>query len=78
VNASMTDIVAYQQGTTTTAPTLIMPGDMNGGTGGRDIVNTSGIVVRIARFAPGARDRDIITEEAVFHAGGRKREVGRR
>jgi hypothetical protein len=48
VNASMSDIVAYQQDGTTITPTLIIPDDVNGGIGGRDVIDISGIVVGIA------------------------------
>lgn len=36
-NSAETDIIAYEQGGTTIAPELIVPGDVNGGVGGRDI-----------------------------------------
>jgi len=49
INASMTDIVAYHQGSTTISPTLIIPGDVNGSIGGRDIVDISSIVIGTAR-----------------------------
>ncbi len=48
INSAMTDIVAYQQNGTTITPTLIIPGDVNGGIGGRDIVDISGIAIGTA------------------------------
>lgn len=48
INSAMTDIVAYQQNGTTITPTLIIPGDVNGGIGGRDIADISGIAIGTA------------------------------
>ncbi len=46
--AALTDIVAYQRDGTTIAPTLILPGDVNGSIGGRDIVDIASIQVATA------------------------------
>ncbi len=45
---ALTDIIAYQQNGNTITPTLIIPGDVNGGVGGRDIADISSVVVAIA------------------------------
>jgi hypothetical protein len=40
--------INYQQNGTTITPTLIIPGDVNGGIGGRDIADISGIAIGTA------------------------------
>lgn len=46
--AALTDIIAYQQNGSTITPALIVPGDVNGGTGGRDLTGITNITVATA------------------------------
>jgi hypothetical protein len=50
---SSTDIIAYSENGVAIAPTLIVPGDIDGGIGGRDISGVSNLAVGIAAL-PGA------------------------
>jgi hypothetical protein len=51
--ASSTDIIAYSENGSAIAPTLIVPGDVNGGVGGRDLTNLTTLTVGEAAIPAG-------------------------